>query len=296
MRTFYATIIIALLGAAPALGQSTAPIELHEVERGDAQRYQATSGRTASGEPYNPERFTVAHATLPFGTLVNITYRSRSVTARVNDRDTGGNLVRLSARAADQLGIPPAGGQVELKLDPGEISFLQARRDRARQPAAAVAAASAPAGGQYAVQVAAFADEGRALARAGEQRGAWVQRGQSDGKPLYRVVYGMYESPEAASRARDMLRAEGVDGFVQHVSGLPAGAPRIEPPEAPQSRGGAAAERNRAPISDAAETLRPTTVPAGAPRIEPPEASASEEARPDRDRRTRSPAQPRARW
>lgn len=44
--------------------------------------------KTASGERLNPKALTVAHRTLPFGTLVKITNveNKKSVIARVNDR------------------------------------------------------------------------------------------------------------------------------------------------------------------------------------------------------------------
>jgi rare lipoprotein A len=234
MRFLYAILSIALLTTLPAAAQSEIPRDLPDLERGDAQRYRLAGGQTASGEPYNPERFTAAHAWLPFGTLIQVTFRGRTVTARVNDRDTGSNLVRLSARAADQLGIPPAGGEVEVRVDPGERSFLQARlaREHARRATAGTPVAEAPAG-RYTVQLAAFEDEARAISRAGLQRGAWVQRVQAGNGSLFRVVFGLYDSREAASRARDVLRSDGIDGFVQPVSHAPAGDPGTTLPVPP---------------------------------------------------------------
>lgn len=41
---------------------------------------------TANGEHFRPDGLTVAHKTLPFGTLVQFTLGPRSVVARVNDR------------------------------------------------------------------------------------------------------------------------------------------------------------------------------------------------------------------
>src|ERR1700761_5453377 len=43
---------------------------------------------TASGEPYNPAKFTAAHRKLPFGTMVTVTNlaNGKSVTVRITDR------------------------------------------------------------------------------------------------------------------------------------------------------------------------------------------------------------------
>lgn len=44
--------------------------------------------RTASGEIFNQNAYTTAHNSLPFGTIVKVTYNEESVNVRVND--TGG--------------------------------------------------------------------------------------------------------------------------------------------------------------------------------------------------------------
>lgn len=62
--------------------------------------------RTANGERMDPNAMTAAHRTFPFGTMVRVTYRGRSVTVRVNDRGpfTGGRVLDLTEAAADRLG------------------------------------------------------------------------------------------------------------------------------------------------------------------------------------------------
>lgn len=69
--------------------------------------------RTASGERFNPDAMTMAHKTLPFGTMVKVTNprNGRSVTLRVNDRgptqpDRIGDVSLAAARA---LGMVRAG-------------------------------------------------------------------------------------------------------------------------------------------------------------------------------------------
>ena len=64
-------------------------------------------GKTASGVNYDPNKFTCAHRTLPFGTRLRVTdARShRSVTVVVNDRGpfTKGRVIDLSLAAAKTL-------------------------------------------------------------------------------------------------------------------------------------------------------------------------------------------------
>ncbi len=69
-------------------------------------------GRTASGESYDPHKFTCAHRTLPFGTRVRVTARNgASVTVTVNDRGpfVAGRVLDLSRAAAKALHIGGAG-------------------------------------------------------------------------------------------------------------------------------------------------------------------------------------------
>jgi rare lipoprotein A len=64
-----------------------------------ASYYGSESGRhTASGERFDPNAMTAAHRTLPFGTLVRVSYQGRSVVVRINDRgpfvQKGGHFTR----------------------------------------------------------------------------------------------------------------------------------------------------------------------------------------------------------
>jgi len=220
-RSFGCLTLLFLLIASGADAQHRADADSDPFEYGDAIRY-TRGGQLASGQYYNPERFTAAHASLPFGTLVDVTFRRRTVTVRINDRDTGGAVVRLSARAADQLGLPPGGGDVELRLDPAEVAYLQRRQAREQQVAKPaeerVVAEAVDAGPQeFAIQIASFTDEGRAVAHADRMRGMWIDRVMVDGRALYRVYFGRYTSSEAARAALEDLRARGEDGFVQQV-------------------------------------------------------------------------------
>jgi rare lipoprotein A len=68
--------------------------------------------RTANGERFNPNGFTAAHRSYPFGTWLGIRARNgRKITVRVNDRGPyiSGRCIDLSRGAAAALGIIGAG-------------------------------------------------------------------------------------------------------------------------------------------------------------------------------------------
>jgi rare lipoprotein A len=77
--------------------------------------------KTASGERFNPAAMTMAHKTLPFGSLVRVTNvkTKKSVVVRVNDRgpSTPDRIGDLTIAAAKKLGITKAGtGDVKLTV------------------------------------------------------------------------------------------------------------------------------------------------------------------------------------
>jgi rare lipoprotein A len=67
--------------------------------------------KTASGEIFNQNAMTAAHKTLPFGTIVRVTYNGKSVDVRINDRGPfiKGRTIDLSKGAATVLGCIDAG-------------------------------------------------------------------------------------------------------------------------------------------------------------------------------------------
>lgn len=60
---------------------------------------------TASGERFNQWAMTAAHRTLPFGTLVRVSYRGATAYVRINDRGpfVRGRSLDLSKAAAQRL-------------------------------------------------------------------------------------------------------------------------------------------------------------------------------------------------
>jgi rare lipoprotein A len=82
--------------------------------------------RTASGERFDPSRFTGAHRELPFGTWVEVRRidTGRTVRVRINDRGPNGKarrrVIDVSRRAAEDLGLVNVGvAPVELRVVDG---------------------------------------------------------------------------------------------------------------------------------------------------------------------------------
>jgi len=76
---------------------------------------------TSSGEVYDKHLHTAAHRTLPFGTIVKVTFplTGRSVWVRINDRGphVPDRIIDLSHSAADAIGLTPYGiGWVQLEV------------------------------------------------------------------------------------------------------------------------------------------------------------------------------------
>ncbi|QDG79422.1 septal ring lytic transglycosylase RlpA family protein [Labrenzia sp. PHM005] len=82
------------------------------VQCGKASWYKLR-GKTASGEPADPQGLTAAHRKLPFGTLATVTNlaNGRSVTVRINDRGpfAKGRVIDVTQAAAVKLGFVQQG-------------------------------------------------------------------------------------------------------------------------------------------------------------------------------------------
>ena len=94
--------------------------------------YYCSGSRTASGERFNPNGFTAAHRTLPFGTRLAVTNpaNGRTVVVRINDRGpfVRGVSLDLARGAAFALGMrgnatvriaPVGGGAIADSQDEG---------------------------------------------------------------------------------------------------------------------------------------------------------------------------------
>ncbi len=83
--------------------------------------YSHAGNMTASGELFDPEGFTAAHRTMPFGTRLLVSHGGSSVAVTVNDRGpyVDGIDIDLSQAAADAIGM------THLGIAPVEVDVLE---------------------------------------------------------------------------------------------------------------------------------------------------------------------------
>lgn len=97
------------------------PLSLANAAQIGLASWYALQSRTASGERMNPNAFTAAHRTLPFGTKVRVKNlaNGRSVVVRINDRGpfSGGRVIDISRAAAAKIGMVGR-GTAKVRLTP----------------------------------------------------------------------------------------------------------------------------------------------------------------------------------
>jgi rare lipoprotein A len=192
----------------------SAPVAVRSTETGLASWYgHPYHGRAAAnGEIYDMEKFTAAHRTLPFGTLVRVTNlgNRKTVDVRIIDRGpfVAGRIIDLSHAAAQAIDmIGPGVSQVRLDI----IAFQNV----------------VPAENWYAVQAAAFQDKDRAerLRQSMEREFGSAQLVLRRGYPvLWRVLVGKEHTEDAANLLAERIRAEVGSGFVVRLD-IPAVSP-----------------------------------------------------------------------
>lgn len=80
--------------------------------------YYSTGRVTASGERFNKHAMTCAHRRFPFGTMLIVSFRGKTVECRVNDRGPfiRGRIIDLSLGSARAVGLHRHGiGRVEIR-------------------------------------------------------------------------------------------------------------------------------------------------------------------------------------
>ena len=177
------------------------------VEQGVASWYGVpfNGRRAADGEIFDMNALVAAHRTLPFGSILRVTNlnNGRDVEVRVIDRgpfvgDRILDLARAAAVSLDMIGTGTAPVRIELLSGPS------------------------PVGGEFTVQVGAFADRNNAeqlrerlLAR---YQPIFIQDYDAPAGHFYRVLVGRLPSPDAAQQLAGQLR--GADGFQTFVERL----------------------------------------------------------------------------
>lgn len=184
---------------------------------------ELAGNRTASGERFDPDGITVAHRTLPLGSVVEVTAidTGRSILARVTDRgprrrDREVDLSRGAARllGTDRRSVAPVRVRAvvpsvddELALSRGRpVVAQQGRSTFIRSAAAAPRRAPGPlaGNGRYLLQVASYSSRERAAAVASALGADIVLAGD-----LYRVRLGPFKGAETVQQARDAVASRG---------------------------------------------------------------------------------------
>ena len=128
-----AALVLAFAPLAQAQQAAAAATASADASEGKLAHYgRKFAGRkTASGERFNPNALTMAHKSLPFGSMVRVTNlkNNKSVVVRVNDRgpSTADRVGDLSSAAARKIRMVRA-GVVDARLE--VVGMAKARRAR----------------------------------------------------------------------------------------------------------------------------------------------------------------------
>ena len=180
---------------------------------------------TASGESFAPDRVTVAHRTLPLGSVVEVTAldTGRAILARVNDRGPGrrDREIDLSRGAARLLGTdrrsvaavrvravtPSVEDELALSAgrpivpDQGRSPFTRGGGGQVPRPLPPL---MLPKDGRYLLQIASYSSARRAHIVAAALDADVVPAGE-----VFRVRLGPYKGAQAVQRARDAVALRG---------------------------------------------------------------------------------------
>ncbi|MGL6222313.1 MAG: septal ring lytic transglycosylase RlpA family protein [Steroidobacteraceae bacterium] len=138
-------------GSSPGVADITAAIGrgIVTVQEGVVSWYGAQfhNRKTASGERFDVAALTMAHPSLPFGTVARVTNRrnGRSVVVRVNDRGpfVGKRIADLSEAAATEIGMLRKGlAKVRIEV----LGDEEAEPEPSPQPVAVASAEPTPSG------------------------------------------------------------------------------------------------------------------------------------------------------
>ena len=202
-----AAVVWMLLGVLSTVGcsanrrpQSLPGGSVKPIEKGTASWYGPGfhGRRTANGERFNMNELTAAHPSLPFGTVLEVrnVRNGKSVKVRINDRGpfSKSRIVDLSYAAARAIGLDRSGtAPVQL--------FLAKKGSPAPQHF-------------YAVQVAAFGEEDRALAFKAELARVYPETTVRSDGTWNRVQVGSFDNRDKAEALRRELAALGMPSVV----------------------------------------------------------------------------------
>lgn len=185
--------------------------------------------KTASGEKYDKRKYTAAHRTYPFGTMLKVTNlkNGKAVVVKVNDRGPYSNqrIVDLSYVAAKDLGMIPS-GIIQVKLEVVSDTYSIPKSPTKKHSNETVTngyytkeLTSIPRPSGQLLQVGSFSLYENALARIDELHAikigapcieiVTVRR-----KKVYRVLYSGFHTTEAIKNKQAELKKKGFDSII----------------------------------------------------------------------------------
>ncbi len=176
--------------------------------------------KTSSGAIFDPNKYTAASRTLPFGTILEVmnTRTGKSVLVMVNDRGPfkEGRILDLSRKAAEEIDMIREGvGFCKIKIvQLGDGTFSEEKYNKmiGLQKSSEVTY-------EFAIQVGAFTNKQRALdiQKKLEQDGfqnVYITQKLIDNVIFNRVRIGDFSSQEEAIKIKEILKSKGYDTYM----------------------------------------------------------------------------------
>ncbi|TAD99660.1 MAG: SPOR domain-containing protein [Bacteroidetes bacterium] len=205
---------------------------------------------TRNGELFRSNAMEGAHQNIAYGSLIKVTNLANQRTAiiRINERPyTDKRILDVTRAAADVLGFTDQITVTDVKIEilavdipRNEIgkydSYVFLGKNETKnpniEPKTSVSSEKFKNIGTYnllgeskkatgfALQVASFDELEKTLAEAKkteklQKEAVFIQVGWSDGKKMYRVLLGTFQSKEEAEQANDILSKKKITGFVK---------------------------------------------------------------------------------
>ncbi|MBP5547285.1 MAG: hypothetical protein J6X58_00150 [Bacteroidales bacterium] len=122
----YLSVVVLVMYAAPVAAQqisSTDTTRVHAM-RGTFYSDRFVGRKTSSGEVFVQDKYTAAHNSLKFGTLLLVTNpkNGKQVIVRVNDRCPKPGILDMTRKAANQIGV--TSHSVQVQVLPPRYHFL----------------------------------------------------------------------------------------------------------------------------------------------------------------------------
>jgi len=169
---------------------------------------------TKSGEFFTHDSLVASHRSIPMGSVVKITNlkNRKSVNVRINDRGPfiNGHIVDLSEVAGIQIGLNQQ-GLANVRLD-----ILKLEKDFKIKNYENLNSGS----GEYTIKLGSFGEKNNAEQYAQQIitehkiEGTMVKASQVNGKPIYRVYIGKFETRSIAEQYLTQLPKDLQDGYV----------------------------------------------------------------------------------